>query len=190
MGLKGCETCQASCGGSVSRGLNYRIRGLFEIFFNCQIVILLFAGRATRARFSKNNQTCRWFHGGVDHQFSESHPSSWKISLQCKEPKILAAAVLLVGCTARPRGMDVSSEWRLVVGVGMLWYLWSPKPNIYCPVDLRKINSVYAIWVLSIFETYPDPCMQSLKIRACLYAIYSLQFEFLSFECFDKGHGS
>lgn len=33
MGLKGCETCQASCGGSVSRGLNYRIRGLFEIFF-------------------------------------------------------------------------------------------------------------------------------------------------------------
>ena len=110
MGLKACETCQASCGGSVSRGLNYRIRGLFEIFFNCQIVILLFAGRATRARFSKNNQTCRLFHGGVDHQFSGSHPSSWKISLQCKEPKILAAAVLLVGCTARPRGMDVSSE--------------------------------------------------------------------------------
>ena len=53
-----------------------------------------------------------------------------------KEPKILAAAVLLVGCTARPRGMDVSSEWRLVVGVVMLWYLWSPNPNIYCPVDL------------------------------------------------------
>ena len=51
-------------------------------------------------------------------------------------------------------------------------------------------NSVYAIWVLSIFETYPDPCMQSLKIRACLYVISSLQFEFLSFECFYKGHGS
>lgn len=134
MGLKACQTCQASCGGSVSRGLNYRIRGLFEIFFllsNCHSTFLQEGQQGPD--FPKNNQTCRLFHGGLDHQFSESHPSSWKISLQCKEPKISAAAVLLVGCTARPGGMDVSSEWRLVVGVGMLW---SPNPNIYCPVDL------------------------------------------------------
>ena len=49
MGLKGCETCcQVSCEGSVSRGLPYRIPGLFEIFF-----ILLFPGRARRGRLKK-----------------------------------------------------------------------------------------------------------------------------------------
>ena len=81
MGLKACQTCQASCGGSVSRGLNYRIRGLFEIFFllsNCHSTFLQEGQQGPD--FPKNNQTCRLFHGGLDHQFSESHPSSWKIA--------------------------------------------------------------------------------------------------------------
>ena len=111
MGLKGCETCcQVSCEGSVSRGLPYRIPGLFEIFF-----ILLFPGRARRGRLKKKsseNPVVSWSCGSS--VFGKS-PKQLEKFAPVQGTQNLGCCRVVGGLHCEAEGPDVSSEdWWLV----------------------------------------------------------------------------